>query len=368
MKLNIKRFHINRLERPTGGGSGLALLIRDVKYQNITIPQMSTNLEIQYISIFWGKHKLNIFTMYHPSNQGCLPDSFLDLAAANVPSIFIEDLNAKHTSWRCSVINSRGCDLLNAADDRALLFPNDGSPTDHSFSYNTAEALDIALARAVVFPFCHWSVLGSIGSDYLPIKSELKKTRKSILTREMFWNFGKADSRAFAELTKKDFTSLPLSNQLNINWLNFKEVVICNAWKTISRGNLKLFKATYMHNDPCLRPKVDKRDRLFQKLKQINNDSIRVEFNKTNAEVKRLYAAKKRASWHEICSKIDARTNKSKLWTIAKYLSRDRPWRSATPLLTVDGFPPNDDRATANSHYQKMSRLTFNKGDKHTER
>ncbi|GFU22787.1 RNA-directed DNA polymerase from mobile element jockey [Trichonephila clavipes] len=143
------------------------------------------------------------------------------------------------TSWGCSVNNSRGCDLLNAADDRSLIFLSDGSPTHHSFSYNTAEALDIALARR-----------------------------------------------------EKDFSSLPLSHQLNVNWLNFKAVVIRNAKETIPRGNFKSFKATYMHNDPCLRALVDKRDRLFQNLKYTTSESIRVEFSKTNAEFKRLYAAK----------------------------------------------------------------------------
>ncbi|GFS38991.1 hypothetical protein TNIN_404071 [Trichonephila inaurata madagascariensis] len=41
MKLNIKGFHINRLDRPTEGGGVLQLLVRDVKYQNIAIPHMS---------------------------------------------------------------------------------------------------------------------------------------------------------------------------------------------------------------------------------------------------------------------------------------------------------------------------------------
>ncbi|GFW29100.1 putative RNA-directed DNA polymerase from transposon BS [Trichonephila clavipes] len=183
----------------------------------------------------------------------------------------------------------------------------------------------------------------------------------------MVWNFGKADWPAFAELTEKDFSSLPLSHQLN-----FKAVVIRNAKETIPRGNVKSFKATYMHNDPCLRALVDKRDRPFQNLNYTNSDSIRVEFSKTNAEFKRLYAAKKRESWHEICSKIDARTNNSKLWSIAKSPSRDRPQvEVCNTTLTADGFPPNDDRATAKflgSHYQKMNRLTFNKADKNTER
>ncbi|GFS39856.1 hypothetical protein TNIN_33911, partial [Trichonephila inaurata madagascariensis] len=78
----------------------------------------------------------------------------LDLGTAILSTIFIGDFNAKHTFWGCSVNNSRGCYFLNAADDRALIFLNYGSSTHHSFSYNTAEALDIASAD--VFPFCRW--------------------------------------------------------------------------------------------------------------------------------------------------------------------------------------------------------------------
>ncbi|GFY63868.1 hypothetical protein TNIN_458271 [Trichonephila inaurata madagascariensis] len=66
MKLNIKEFYINLLDRPNREGGGLALLIRDIKYQNIVIPQTSTDLEIQGVSIFWGKHKLNIFNIWMP--------------------------------------------------------------------------------------------------------------------------------------------------------------------------------------------------------------------------------------------------------------------------------------------------------------
>ncbi|GFY66438.1 hypothetical protein TNIN_237881 [Trichonephila inaurata madagascariensis] len=123
--------------------------------------------------------------------------------------------------------------------------------------------------------------------------------------------------------------------------------------------NFKSFKATYMHNDPCHSGLVAKRDGLFQNLKYTNSDSIRIEFNKTNAEIKLLYAAKKRASWLEICSKFDARTNNSKLWFITKSLSRDRHQEEVcNTILTADGFHPNDDRTTAKilgCHYPKMS-------------
>ncbi|GFY38737.1 hypothetical protein TNIN_337811 [Trichonephila inaurata madagascariensis] len=132
---------------------------------------------------------------------------------------------------------------------------------------------------------------------------------------------------------------------------------------------MQRFKATY--RDPCLRPVVDRRDRLFQKLKHTNSYNIRVKFNKTKAKIKRMYAAKKRVSRLEIWSKIDARTNNFKLWTFAKSLSRDRPQLEVCyTILTAEGFPPNDDRVIVNtlgSHYQKMRRLTLNKVDKQTE-
>ncbi|GFX84950.1 hypothetical protein TNCV_4997811 [Trichonephila clavipes] len=124
-------------------------------------------------NILTNFHIYNIYLdVYHPPNQRCLPDSFLDLAAASVPSLFIGDLNVNHTFWACSSNNSRGF----AADNRTLLFLNEGFPTYHSLRYNTEKALDIALARADVFSSCQWSVLDNIRSDYLFLKIELKKS------------------------------------------------------------------------------------------------------------------------------------------------------------------------------------------------
>ncbi|GFW68380.1 hypothetical protein TNCV_3617261 [Trichonephila clavipes] len=109
------------------------------------------------------------------------------------------------TSWGCSVNNSRACVLLNAADDRALIFLSDGSPTHYSFSYNTAEALDIALASAGFFPFCRWSVLGNIGSEHLPIKIELKNPGRAFLQEKCFGISVKLTGHLLLNLQKKTF-------------------------------------------------------------------------------------------------------------------------------------------------------------------
>ncbi|GFS66821.1 uncharacterized protein TNIN_371251 [Trichonephila inaurata madagascariensis] len=49
------------------------------------------------------------------SNQVCYK-------GADKDGIFLGDLNAKHPSWGCTTSNTRGYDLLNAADNKALTF------------------------------------------------------------------------------------------------------------------------------------------------------------------------------------------------------------------------------------------------------
>ncbi|PRD25240.1 UNVERIFIED_CONTAM: hypothetical protein NCL1_41476 [Trichonephila clavipes] len=81
-------------------------------------------------------------------------------------AIFLGDLNAKHPSWRCTVSNTRKYDLLNGADDKALISFNDDSPTQASFSYITSEALDVSLVSPGLFPHCDWTVLVVITSAH----------------------------------------------------------------------------------------------------------------------------------------------------------------------------------------------------------
>ncbi|GFS90080.1 hypothetical protein TNCV_507681 [Trichonephila clavipes] len=92
------------------------------------------------------------FNMQHPPNQAHLSVNFLELSSKS--TIFLEDLNAKHLSWGCSSRKQKGRDLLEAADNKALIFLNDGSSTHTSFSYGISEALDITLVIPELYPYC----------------------------------------------------------------------------------------------------------------------------------------------------------------------------------------------------------------------
>ncbi|GFX64009.1 hypothetical protein TNCV_1135211 [Trichonephila clavipes] len=67
------------------------------------------------------------------------------------------------------------------------------------------KALILLLQGAGVFHFCRWSVLRNIGSDHLPIKIELKKPRKGILTKKCFGISVKLTGQLLLNLQKKTF-------------------------------------------------------------------------------------------------------------------------------------------------------------------
>ncbi|GFX19340.1 uncharacterized protein TNCV_3014791 [Trichonephila clavipes] len=115
--IKLKNFSFYRKERPYGSGGGLAFLVRDVNYKKITLPSTDSDSEMQGISITWKRGVINIFNFYHPPNH--LPAEIFDCSDKN--TIFLGDLNAKLQSWGCSTSNDRGNDLLNAAEDRAVI-------------------------------------------------------------------------------------------------------------------------------------------------------------------------------------------------------------------------------------------------------
>ncbi|GFX29758.1 RNA-directed DNA polymerase from mobile element jockey [Trichonephila clavipes] len=123
-------------------------------------------------------------------------------------TIFLGDLKAKHQSWGCSTDNDRGNDLLNAADDRALIFLNSGLPTHTSFSYGTSEALDITLVSPELHPHCDWDILSSIGSDHLPILINVQINKKNVTSHKKFWK--RQIGIVFNELQKVPLIKGPL--------------------------------------------------------------------------------------------------------------------------------------------------------------
>ncbi|UYV64195.1 hypothetical protein LAZ67_2007019 [Cordylochernes scorpioides] len=225
--LKYKTYNILRKDRNKEGG-GLAFLIKNLYYEDIAINIPNTlDLEAQGIKVYLSQNKtINIFNMYHPPNNKLIDDGTMAQFLTD-NTIIVGDLNAKHQLWGCSMPNPRGKILSNLFDDNAFMCLNDGNPTHHSYSYNTAQALDISFSSPDIFHKCKWQILKSIGSDHLPILIEISTKTKTSSIKEKFWNFKKANWNLYQQNTNEDFRKAPTSiKDLEQNWISFKNTII----------------------------------------------------------------------------------------------------------------------------------------------
>ncbi|UYV66117.1 hypothetical protein LAZ67_4000329 [Cordylochernes scorpioides] len=284
--LKYKNYNILRKDRNKEGG-GLAFLIKNLYYEDIAINIPNTSdLEAQGIKVYLSQNKtINIFNMYHPPNNKLIDDGTMAQFLTD-NTIIVGDLNAKHQLWGCSMPNPRGKILSNLFDDNAFMCLNDGNPTHHSYSYNTAQALDISFSSPDIFHKCKWQILKSIGSDHLPILIEISTKTKTSSIKEKFRNFKKANWNLYQQNTNEDFRKAPTRiKDLEQNWISFKNTIIKAAKVSIPRGNIKKWIPNYTHQAKDIQTLITKRNELQKKCTQ-NQTNCRTELNIVNAKIK----------------------------------------------------------------------------------
>ncbi|UYV69677.1 hypothetical protein LAZ67_7000182 [Cordylochernes scorpioides] len=370
--LKYKNYNILRKDRNKEGG-GLAFLIKNLYYEDIAINIPNTSdLEAQGIKVYLNQNKtINIFNMYHPPNNKLIDDGTMAQFLTD-NTIIVGDLNAKHQLWGCSTPNPRGKILSNLFDDNAFMCLNDGNPTHHSYSYNTAQALDISFSSPDIFHKCKWQILKSIGSDHLPILIEISTKTKTSSIKEKFWNFKKANWNLYQQNTNEDFRKAPTRiNDLEQNWLSFKNTIIKAAKVSIPRGNIKKWIPNYTHQAKDIQTLITKRNELQKKYTQ-NQTNCRTELNIVNAKIKRLYVNMKREKWKQTCENLNPRNPNTKLWHLAKQIDRAQPQTENTNMIkNIDGTPATNDKNAANllgNSYQISSKIKFEIKDKKVEK
>ncbi|UYV62614.1 hypothetical protein LAZ67_2001324 [Cordylochernes scorpioides] len=347
--LKYKNYNILRKDRNKEGG-GLAFLIKNLYYEDIAINIPNTSdLEAQGIKVYLSQNKtINIFNMYHPPNNKLIDDRTMAQFLTD-NTIIVGDLNAKHQLWGCSMPNPRGKILSNLFDDNAFMCLNDGNPTHHSYSYNTAQALDISFSSPDIFHKCKWQILKSIGSDHLPILTEISTKTKTSSIKEKFWNFKKANWNLYQQNTSEDFRKAPTSiKDLEQNWISFKNTIIKAAKVSIPRE--------MNYKKKCIQ----------------NQTNCKTELNIVNAKIKRLYVNMKREKWKQTCENLNPRNPNTKLWHLAKQIDRAQPQTENTNMIkNTDGTPATNDKNAANllgNSYQISSKIKFEIKDKKVEK
>ncbi|GFT18144.1 pogo transposable element with KRAB domain [Trichonephila clavipes] len=94
--------------------------------------------------------------------------------------------------------------------------------------------------------------------------------------------------------------------------------------KYIPRGKLKKRKLYSSSKSPLLQPLLEDGKRIFENRDTGSSTHVRIELNKTNANVKRPYVQIKWDKWNELCSGLDSRTSNGKLWEKNKDMNTAR--------------------------------------------
>ncbi|GIY36400.1 hypothetical protein CDAR_235741 [Caerostris darwini] len=348
-RLRVKGYNIVRRDRSSNGGGGLMFLIRDVYFQGIDrINSPRKSLESQGITVLSRKHNnnINIFNLHHPPNNQKLDLDVLEGLFTNA-TVLLGDLNAKHTAWGCALANNRGQDLENLSNDKTFLFLNNGTHTYRSHSYNTTDALNLTISSPDLFPYCSWKVVDYVGSDHYPILIELDY-----------------DIKTYEDLENE--------------WFVFKHSIFTAAEGAVpsavegTRGKHKNTRPAFTNDSQDLQKLLAKREHLLQSHNLNDNTDARIELNKINAEIKRVYCSIKQSNWQDLCKSLDYKTPNTRLWRLAKKLDKIQPQvENTNSIIGINGTPTVNNKEAADAlgnYYSEESKLALERENKKTGR
>ncbi|GFY03424.1 putative RNA-directed DNA polymerase from transposon BS [Trichonephila clavipes] len=121
-----------------------------------------------------------------------------------------------------------------------------------------------------------------------------------------------------------------------------------------------------------IKPLIAQRTELLKVIAQNGGLDKKIELNKLNAEIKKIYVQVKRSNWQNLCEKLDYRTSNTKLWKLDKKIDNLKPSNEETNAIISDnGHVSVDAQEAAEAlaqHYANESRLSFSSSDEHFAR
>lgn len=188
-----KTFHIRnyttyRTDRQTGRGGGTAILVKRGLTHGELPEKETTNIENTGVRIKTKRGNIDIYAIYLPPSAALEEEEVKNLFEARRTTIAAGDWNAKHEDWNSKVRNGKGSTLKTLADKHNLTTIGPEEATHFSASTNTADVLDIAVARNL-----NWSYTietkPDLSSDHFPVVLDIAAEKDELerVTRKTCW-------------------------------------------------------------------------------------------------------------------------------------------------------------------------------------
>ena len=170
-RANVPNYVVYRNDRLNGRAGGTAIYIKkSIPHGELLIPD-EMSLEMSLIQIDTTRGKLFLGACYNPPSKSAIKNDFIKILqlTGNKNTVLAGDINAKHTDWNSTIINTNGRRLRSIADDLDLFINAPTSVTRiPAIENHRADVLDLVIVKnAQISP--NIEVLNELSSDHLPI-------------------------------------------------------------------------------------------------------------------------------------------------------------------------------------------------------
>ena len=195
----------------------MTLIRNDItgKTENLT----NNDIDWQKTTI-WTKSRTK-FTIH---NMYCPPGTNSGLPLINetkTKTIIAGDFNAHLPELGYERYNNMGREVeaLNIENHIHLLQNEQSQPTCLHRRHGTTSRPDLTFVSADIHNKTNIKIMDDIGSDHLPILTtiDLRQQKWSRAQRKTFWNFKKANWKAYTDIEKKLILSLKISTKTNLS-------------------------------------------------------------------------------------------------------------------------------------------------------
>ena len=370
---SIKGYATVRKDRGEGRGGGLITFIKDdIPYTIIEHTQAVQNslLEILMIQLNSSSLKPMICAnVYCPPTRGEMHgrEFFTSELPADKNTIIGGDLNAHSHMWdEWQPEDNLGQEIEDWMMVKNFAIANDGSATRVNAGTGGSSSPDVTLLHDSWIDKVEWSTIDCMGSDHLPILINIEcqvSSLKPILTKELRWNWNKADFNGFSLYVEDAMKVIPndiaaASVDARMNFLN--DIIIEAAYKFIG-------KAKYSTNDKVwltreIRTAIKARNQLRRSIA-----THRSEWTTACRVVKDLIKVKKEERWIDFLADSEHNADPNRIWSTIKSLSGTSNGIAKNETLIHNGKQYVTSKAKANAfmkRYASISRIDIKKQDR----
>ncbi|CAH2221497.1 jg1323, partial [Pararge aegeria aegeria] len=306
------------------GYAGSAILIkRSLAYTSISLPLHSR----QFNAVAVRSLNISILSIYIPHpNSSLISELKSVLSSIPSPVLVLGDFNAHHTFW-----GSHSCDgfatlLVDLFDELNICVLNDGTSTRRVYpNQNPRTAVDLSLCSPSLASLSSWSILPSThGSDHYPILLSIAQRSIPVAKANplLKYKVNRANWPAYADSVDCLVDTLPkMSDDENI-LLYYDSLVRILKFSADLHVPLKKTGLDFIMSPPWWDNEctvmVNKRRKAENSYSLLMSRENFLEYQRTDAEYKRLLSRKKKHGWTKFCESLDPRSPSSFVWARIK--------------------------------------------------